>query len=168
MTSLAAFSGEACRLYVMVALAAAVAGKSMAIDDFRDTLLDLPGLSPRNSGAAALAVIGSEAVILGWAAVAPRTGMVAALAAFALMSSAILAALLTGRPLMCNCFGGRARPVSWLDLVRNLALIGACASFLLAPPLGAPGLAGWLLLLGLAFIAFLVSANLDEIAAPAR
>lgn len=168
MTTMAAYAGEACRLYVMVALAVAVAGKAMAMDDFRDTLLDLPTVSTRNSGAAALAVIGIEAVILGVVAVAPSAGMAAALAIFALMWTAILVALLTRRPLMCNCFGGRARPVSWLDLVRNLALIGACAMFLLSPPLGAPGLAGWLLLLGLACIAFLVSTNLDEIAAPAR
>ncbi|HEX8468262.1 MAG TPA: MauE/DoxX family redox-associated membrane protein [Allosphingosinicella sp.] len=168
MTTTAAYAGEACRLYVMVALAAAVAGKAMAMDDFRDTLLDLPMVSTRNSGAAALAVIGVEAVILVAVVVAPRVGMAAALATFALMWTAILVALITRRPLMCNCFGGRARPVSWLDLVRNLALIGASALFLLSPPLGAPGLAGWLLLLGLAFIAFLISTNLDEIAAPAR
>ena len=35
MTTTAAYVGEACRLYVMVALAAAVVGKSMAMDDFR-------------------------------------------------------------------------------------------------------------------------------------
>ncbi|HEX9947277.1 MAG TPA: MauE/DoxX family redox-associated membrane protein [Allosphingosinicella sp.] len=168
MTTTAAYAGEACRLYVMVALAAAVAGKTMSIDDFRDTLLDLPGLSRSNAGAAALAVIGAEAAILVAVAIAPRAGMAAALAMFALMWTAILVALITRRALMCNCFGGRARPVSWLDLVRNLALIGACALFLASPPLGAPGLAGWLLLLGMASIAFLVSTNLDEITAPAR
>jgi hypothetical protein len=165
---MSAFTGEACRLYVMVALAAAVAGKSIALDDFRDTLLDLPGLSPGNSGAAALAVIGAEAAILGAVMAAPRIGMAAALATFALMWTAILVALVSRRPLMCNCFGGRARPVSWFDLVRNLALVGACAWFLRSPPLAGPGLAGWLLLLGVAFIAFLISTNLDEIAAPAR
>lgn len=164
----AAYAGEACRLYVMVALAAAVIGKARAMEDFRDTLLDLPMVSARNSGAAALAVIGVEAAILVAVAVAPSVGMAAALAAFALMWTAILASLLARRPMMCNCFGGRARPVSWLDLVRNLALIGACALFLLSPPLGAPGLAGWLLLLGLGCIAFLISTNLDEIAATAR
>jgi hypothetical protein len=168
MTTMAAYAGEACRLYVIVALAAAVAGKSVAMDDFRDTLLDLPMVSMRNSGAAALAVIGVEAAILGAVVAAPRAGMAAALAAFALMWTAILVALVTRRALMCNCFGGRARPVSRLDLVRNLALIGACAGFLRSPPLDAPGLTGWLLLLGVACIVFLVSTHLDEIAAPAR
>lgn len=168
MTTMGAYAGEACRLYVMVALAAAVAGKAMAMEDFRDSLLDLPGLSLRNAGAAALAVIGAEAVILVAVAVAPRAGMAAALATFALMWTVILFALLTHRPLMCNCFGGRERPVSWLDLVRNVALIGACALFLASPSLSAPGLAGWLLLLGMAFIVFLVSTNLDAIATPAR
>jgi hypothetical protein len=112
-------------------------------------------------------VIGAEAAILAAVAVAPGAGMAAALAAFTLMWAVILIALLTRRPLMCNCFGGRARPISWLDLVRNLALIGACAFFLLSPPLVTPELAEWLLLLGVAFIAFLISANLDELAAPA-
>ncbi|MEA3011147.1 MAG: hypothetical protein QOJ91_2839 [Sphingomonadales bacterium] len=167
MTGTAAYAGEACRLFVMVALAAAVAGKTMAIDDFRDTLLDLPLVSIRNSGAAALAVIGIEALVLGAVGVAPRVGMAAALVTFLLMSTAILIALVTRRALTCNCFGGRARPVSWLDLVRNLTLIGACAFFLSCPPLDRPGLSEWLLLLGIAFIAFVISTNLDEIAAPA-
>jgi hypothetical protein len=165
---MAAYAGEACRLYVMVVLAAAVAGKAVAMEIFRDTLLGLPGISERNSGAAARAVIGAEAAILAAVALVPGAGMAAALAAFTLMWAVILIALLTRRPLMCNCFGGRARPISWLDLVRNLALIGACAFFLLSPPLGAPGLAEWLLLLGVAVIAFLISTNLDEIAAAAR
>jgi hypothetical protein len=168
MTTTAAWAGEACRLYVMVALAAAVAGKAMAIDDFRDTLLDLPMVSSRNSGEAALAVIGVEAVIVGAVVVAPRFGMTVAMVTFALMWAAILVTLVTRRALMCNCFGGRARPVTWLDLVRNLALIGACAAFLLSPRAVEPAVSEWLLLLGIAAIAFLVSTNLDEIAAPAR
>lgn len=168
MTTMAAYAGEASRLYVMVALAAAVAGKARAMDDFRDTLLDLPIVTARSSGAAALAVIGVEAAILGAVVVAPRVGMAAALVTFALMWTAILVALLTRRPLMCNCFGGRARPVSWLDLVRNLALIGACGLYLTSPPLGGFGLSAWLLLLGVAAIAFLISTNLDEVAAQAR
>lgn len=165
---MAAYAGEACRLYVMVVLAAAVAGKAMAVEIFRDTLLGLPGISERNARAAARAVIGAEALILAAVIVAPGAGMAAALAAFTLMWAVILIALLKRRPLMCNCFGGRARPISWLDLVRNLALIGACALFLLSPPLGTLRLAEWLLLLGVAFIAFLISANLDELAAPER
>ena len=167
MTTMAAYAGEACRLYVMVVLAAATAGKAMAMDDFRDTLLDLPGVTRRNSGALAGAVIAVEAVVLGAVIVSPRGGMAAALITFALMWTVILVALLTRRRLMCNCFGGRAREISRLDLVRNLAPVAACAFFLSRAPLDAPRPSEWLLLLGLAFIAFLVSTNLDEIAARA-
>jgi hypothetical protein len=168
MTPLAAYLAAACRLYIGVVLAAALPGKASAPSSLRGTLAGLPFLPERAAGIAAIAVIGAEAAILVAVAVAPGPGMAAAMAMFALFWLVILAALAGRRPMVCNCFGGAARPVSWLDLVRNGALVGACAFFLLAPPAAALGPASGLLLLGVALIAFLVSTNLDEIAAAAR
>lgn len=168
MTPLAAYLAAACRLYIGVILAAALLGKAAAPSSFRDTLVGLPLLPERAAGIAALAVIGAEAAILVAVAVAPQAGMAAALAMFAFFWLVILAAVAGRRPMVCNCFGGAARPVSWLDLVRNGALICACAFYLLGPPAAALAPATGLLLLGIALIAFLVSTNLDEIVAAAR
>ena len=168
MTPFAAYAAEACRLYILVVLAAAVLGKATAVDDFRATIVGLSGLPERSAGAAARAVIGAEAAIFATLIVAPRAGMAAAMAMFALFWTMILVALIRRRAVVCNCFGGGAKPISWFDLVRNLAMVGACAFFLLSPPPAALWPAAWLLLLGVACIVFLVSTNLDEIAAPAQ
>jgi hypothetical protein len=168
MTSLAVWLAAACRLYIAVVLAAALLGKAASPSTFRETIAGLPLLPERAAGVAAFAVIGAEAAILVAVAVAPRAGIAAAIAMFALFWLVILAALAGRRPMVCNCFGGAGRPVSWLDLVRNGMLIGASTLYLLAPPAVGLAPAAWLLLLGIALIAFLISTNLDEIAAAAR
>jgi hypothetical protein len=168
MTPLAAWVAAASRLYILVILAAALLGKAAAPASFRDSMAGLPGLSGRAGGAAALTVIGAEAAILAAVAIAPAPGMAAAMAMFAFFWLVILAALVNRRPMVCNCFGGRARPISWLDLVRNLALIGACAAFLLSPPPAAVAPSEWPVLLAVALIALLISTHLDEIADLAR
>lgn len=168
MTSLDSYLAEACRLYVLVVLAAAAAGKAKAVDEFRDTVAALTELPERGAGAAARVVILAEAAVLALAVVAPRFGVAAAMALFALFWVTILIALVRGQAVVCNCFGGGAKPISRLDLVRNLAMVGACAVFLLSPPAGSLDPYAWALLLGVAVIAFLVSTNLDEIAAQAQ
>jgi methylamine utilization protein MauE len=168
MTPVAAWVAALCRLYILVALAAAVAGKAADLRFFRETLAEMFRLGGRAAGAAALALVGAEAAIAFALLAAPRPGMMAALALFASFWLVILVALARRRPLVCNCFGGRARPISGLDLVRNGALVAACACFLLVPPAAALAPASWLLLAALALILFLVSTGLDEIAWLAR
>lgn len=168
MIPLAAYAAAACRLYVLILLVAAIAGKAAALDDFRFTLAELFRLPDRAAGGAALTVVGAEAAIAAGLVLAPRPAMAAALALFALFWLVILFALMRRRPIVCNCFGGRARPISGLDLVRNGALVAVCAFFLLAPPATAIAPAAWLLLTGVALILFLVSTGLDEIAQLAR
>ena len=165
MTPLAAWLAALCRLYILVALVAAVAGKAADLGFFRETLAKMFRLGNRAAGAASLAVVGVEAAIALALVAAPRPGMMAALALFASFWLVILIALARRRPLVCNCFGGRARPISALDLVRNGALVAASGFFLLAPPAAAAvAPAAWLLLTGVALILFLVSTSLDEIA----
>lgn len=168
MTHLAAWLAALCRFYIVVTLVAAVAGKAADLGFFRETLVAMFRLDDRAAGAAALAVVGAEAAIALTLVVVPWAGMVGALALFASFWLVILAALVRRRPLVCNCFGGRARPISGLDLVRNGALVAACVWFLLVPPAAALAPALWLLLAGLALILFLVSIGLDEIAWLAR
>jgi hypothetical protein len=168
MTAFQAYAGEACRLYVGLVLTAAIAGKAGAIDSFRTAVAALTGLPDRAAGAVAVGVIGAEAAILANLVFAPRPGMIAASALFTLFGAAILVALVRGRRVACHCFGGHARPLSALDLIRNLALIGACAFFVRSPPDAPLEASAWLLLLGVALIACLISIHLDEIVAPGR
>jgi hypothetical protein len=167
MTPLVAYAATACRLYIGLALIVAVVGKAAAMAAFRIAVAELTGLAPRAAGIVAPAVVTAETAIVAALVVVPRLGMAAAMFLFAIFSIAILAALARGRIVACNCFGGASRPVSWLDLVRNLALIAACAAFLLWPAAPFEPRA-WLLLLGVALIALLISLHLDEIGAPGR
>jgi hypothetical protein len=156
MTPLAAWLASLCRLYILVALVAAVAGKAADLGFFKETLAEMFRLRDRAAGAAALALVGAEAAIAVALVAAPGPGMIAALALFASFWLVILVALALRRPLVCNCFGGRARPISGLDLVRNGFLIAACAWFLIAPPAAVIAPAVWLLLAGLALVLFLI------------
>lgn len=163
-----AYLAEAYRLYLLVVLLAAAAGKARAIGSFAETLEALVHLPARwsRSGAAALAV--SESLValalLSGGAVAHH-GMVAALALFLAFTAVLLVALARRRTVSCNCFGVSDHPISVWDLARNLLLIAACAAWLL---MGRPAVTlapgGWLLLLGVAVIAFLLSMNLYRIA----
>lgn len=167
MTSLAAYVAAASRLYIGLALIVAVTGKAGAIGAFRIAVAELTGFPPRAAAILAPAVVAAEAAIVVAVVFAPRLGMSAAMLLFAIFWMAILVALVRRRRVACNCFGGTARPISPLDLLRNLALIAACAAFLRWP--AAPFEArAWLLLLGVALIALTISLHLDEIAAPGR
>ena len=83
MTPLAAWLAALCRLYILVALVAAVAGKAADLGFFRETLAKMFRLGNRAAGAASLAVVGVEAAIALALVAAPRPGMMAALALFA-------------------------------------------------------------------------------------
>ena len=172
MIETATYVAEACRLYILLVLIAAVAGKLAAMADFRDTVAALLPLPEPGVRAAAFAVAGAEALAAlllaaggSWA----RSGMAAALILFILFTAAILIALVQGRTVQCRCFGGRGHAISVHDVARNGALMAACGLYL---RYGAPGApideAGWLLLFGIAVILFLVTTNLDEIAMLAR
>lgn len=172
MTGTAAYISEACRLYILAVLAAAVVGKATAWRDFADTIADLFKLPERASRGAASLIAGAEALaafLLAAGGTWARAGILVALALFAAFTALILAALVQRRAFMCNCFGGRGHPISFHDLARNTALIAAAAFYLAWGPLGHPlAPAAWLLLAGIALIAFLVTINLNEIAQLAR
>ena len=168
MTPFAVYLAAVCRLYILTVLASAVVGKATGWRTFRESMTGQFGFSERAAGMAALAVLGAEAAILAAVALTARVGMAGALIMFALFWIMILVALVRRTDFACNCFGGAGRPVSRLDLVRNGTFVGACAFSLLAPSAAELHPSAWLLLLGVALIAFLVLTNLDEIAAAAR
>lgn len=168
MIETTAYVAEACRLYILVVLVAAVAGKLAAMAEFRDTVAALLPIPERAADAAALAVAGAEALAAillaaggGWA----RSGMAGALLLFILFTAAISIALVQGKRVNCRCFGGGGHALSVYDVIRNGILMAACGFYL---RFGVAGIAiepiGWLLLSGVALILFVVSTNLDEIA----
>lgn len=172
MMETSAYTSEMCRLYVLVVLLAAAGGKAVARRDFADTIAELFHLPERGSRVASLAVVGAEgliALLLVAGGAWGRSAMAAAMALFAAFAAVILVALVQRRSIMCNCFGGRGHVISFYDLVRNAALIAACGFYLVHGPSGhSLDAAAWLLMLGLVFILFLVSTNLNEIAHLAR
>jgi len=159
---------ETCRLYVLVVLLVAAAGKAHALGRFAETVEALVHVPARWSRAAATAIVISELVIalalLSGGAVA-RPGMVAALALFLAFTAVLGAALAQRRAVRCNCFGASEHPLSVWDLARNLLLIAACAAWLGTRRPAVALLPGqWLLLLGVAASAAVLSTNLHRIA----
>ena len=172
MIAAEAYLSEACRLTIVLVLAAAVAGKAFALRDLADMIADLLPVPARAARAGAVLVLGAEGLIAllllaggGWS----RPAMAAAIMLFALFAGFIALALVQRRTVVCSCFGGRGHPLSGWDLVRNLFLIAAGAVHLGQGPLGRPlDPAAWLLLAGIAFILFLIATNLNRIALLAR
>lgn len=172
MTAAAAYLSEACRLTIVLVLAAAVAGKAFALREFADMIADLLRVGERAARAGAVLILGAEGLIAllllaggGWS----RPAMAAAMALFAVFMGFILLTLAQRRAIVCSCFGGRGHPLSGWDLVRNLFLVAAGAVYLGQGPLDRPlEPAAWLLLGGIAFILFLVTTNLNRIALLAR
>lgn len=166
MTPAMAYGAEACRLYVLLALAVAAVGKGIRIQPFVETLDALSARTRLPSLGLAWTVVAVEGLCVGLLALgrpAACAGMGLALALFLLFTAAILISLRQGRALQCNCFGGPPHPVSAYDVARNLALIAAAAGYLLAPPARVET-AALPILAGFAVIGFIVSAHLREIA----
>lgn len=172
MNGTASYAAEICRLYVLLLLVAASAGKAVRRESFEGSVAALVRLDPRAARAAAAGVIASEAgiALLLLAGGRPAAaGMAAALLLFTLFSIAIAVALAKGRRISCNCFGGGGGPITGHDLVRNGMLIAAALFYLVqAPKVQGLDIIAWALLGGTALILLLVSANLGEIAALAR
>lgn len=158
---------EACRLYILVVLLAAAAGKARALGRFAETLEVLVHLPARWSRSAAAALTAVEllvalSLLAGGAAAA--LGMAAALGLFLAFTAVLLVALVQRRAVSCNCFGASEQRISAWDLVRNLLLMAACTAwFLLGPPAAAPSPGARLLLAGAAVLAFLLSTNLHRL-----
>jgi len=168
----AAYLPEACRLYIVVVLVASAVGKARAIGSFAETLEVLVHVPVRLSRATGAAISAAE-LLIALALVSGGTrahhGMVAALALFLAFTAVLLVGLAQRRAVSCSCFGFRDHPLSAWDVVRNLLLITACATWLIGRrSASAVEPSAWLALLGIATIALVLSTNLHRIAALLR
>lgn len=118
-----------CAAVVGAAFVWAGVGKVLALDAWRRASAALG--APRLAAAIVpwWEVLLGASLVSGWVAAPVRLAGIATLAAF----SALLAAnLARGRRPPCACFGSRAdRPLSWIALVRNAALVAALVAALL-------------------------------------
>jgi peroxiredoxin len=166
--SAAIYLAETCRLYVLIALAFAAWGKSVRLDEFRESLVDSFGVPQGMSGLAAVGIVGLEwstaALILGrgtW----ERIGMLIALLLLAAFTAVILVALLGNRIIRCRCFGSSNHTISAYDVARNATFISACGFNLAASSRDAAiDPLSHVMIAGVALIAFLISVRLRDIA----
>lgn len=160
------------RFFLIITLAAAVVGKSTAMKYFiasTEGLLRLPHTLARPVAMAIVMAEGSIVLLLAAGGTWSQIGAAASLFLFVAFSSAILMALIAGRAVRCNCFGGRGHRISSLDLVRNAVLIAAAAAILTLGPAGeAPAVAVLAVYLGLGLNLFLVTGHLREIRSALR
>jgi hypothetical protein len=70
----------------------------------------------------------TELVAVGLLITAPAWGGIFAFALLAAFTAVLVQVLRSGRPVICNCFGGlTTRPVSKWSLARNLVLLALAA-----------------------------------------
>lgn len=162
------YVAEICRLWLLIAVLIAAAGKSIAFGRFRS---DLAASFPELGSAAvplAAAIVAIEwllLVLLASGGAAGRYGLIAAALLFAALTAVVGVALAQDRTVVCSCFGGASHRLSGYDLLRNSLLIGAAVFGALAPPLRDIDVFSHIALAGIAVILFQLSTGLQDIAA---
>jgi|HubBroStandDraft_5_1064220.scaffolds.fasta_scaffold393556_1 hypothetical protein len=168
MTAATTYISEICRLYIAVLLFASAGGKSFTFYDFERDIFQAVGIPARLSRYVALAVIVAECTAALMSAIGSSWAQLGVATAFLLsflFTGFVLAMLAQAKSIHCNCFGHSNDAISSLDLLRNAFLMASCAFYLLgAPPTHSISAVAYLLLLAIAVLAFLFSANLNGIA----
>lgn len=136
--SLEAYLAEACRWFVILALLGAAAGKSIRFGRFRESLgAGFPMLGRIGAATVAVAILGGEwlagGLILAGGALS-RIGLLLALVLFVSLTLVVVAVVVKGMSVRCNCFGVSQQRISGFDLVRNLLFITAAVVALQAAP----------------------------------
>jgi putative oxidoreductase len=87
----------------------------------------LPGLAPHLAVLLPAIEITAGAVLLAGPLVWRRAAAAALFLVTAAFTVAVTAAVLRGLDISCGCFGGDSAKVTWLTVLRNLALLAAAA-----------------------------------------
>jgi hypothetical protein len=161
----AGYAAEACRLYVLVTLAAAVAGKARDLAGFRAAVARLARVPDALAWPAAGAILAAEAaaaagLVAGGAWTA--RALIAALGLFLGFTAVLGMALARGRLISCSCFGPSPRRISASDLARSLTLVAACLAAFALREAATPSLAARAVILGAVVLAFAGSIRLQE------
>lgn len=163
---------ETCRWLVLLALLAAVIGKSLHLRRFRESLEQgFPAIGRRGARLAAGAILageGAAGLLMLVGGEASRIGLVMALALFVSLTAVVVGVLATGGTVRCNCFGAGEQRLSGFDLARNLVFIAAAVVGLLGPSdAGAPDagtFSGVVTIVAVAAMLLLLSLHLRDLA----
>ena len=147
--SLDIYLAEACRWFVLMALLAAAAGKSVRFGRFRESLdAGFPVLGRIGAAMVAAGIVAGEWLAGGLILIGggfSRIGLLLASALFVSLTLVVVVVLARGMSVRCNCFGASQQRISGFDLVRNLLLIAAaCVALQVAPLPTGEGVSGGL------------------------
>jgi uncharacterized membrane protein YphA (DoxX/SURF4 family) len=134
--SVAAWLVETCRLLTAWTLVISAISKLRIPGEFRQLIRDHFPLCAPAAGLIAGTVIFLEIAAASLILTGGSTsyaGQAIAVTLFLMFTGVIVRALASENPIACGCFGGRDKPVSMADLVRNLFLLTASVLPLIIP-----------------------------------
>ena len=121
MTGFATLLAVAVAVTLVIAAAAKLRDPARTVGDFAALGLPIPGLLARLVPAVEVAVAVALVIVPGW-------GAVAAFGLFVLFTALLISLVRSGQPIACSCFGAVSdEPVSWVEVARNVVLLGAAA-----------------------------------------
>jgi hypothetical protein len=167
MTSWITYVSEICRLYVVVLLIASAGGKSFSFFQFERTISESMNIPARLGRFIALGIVGAEyfaALTSAMGGAWAQFGMVVALLLSVLFTGFVVTMLVQDKSVRCNCFGGASNDkLSAIDVVRNAILMASCTFYLLGAPPHSLSAVTSSLLLPVALIGVILSANVKGI-----
>ncbi len=135
MTGLASILAVAVAATLALAAIAKLREPARTVADFKALGLPLPSVLARVVPALEIAVAVALLAIPGW-------GAMAAFSLLVLFTALLVSLIRSGQPIACACFGAVSdEPVSWVEVVRNVALLGATATVIPIDSLEVPGFA---------------------------
>jgi len=147
MTELASLLAVAVALTLVIAAVAKLREPDRTAQDFAALGLPYPRVLARGVPALELAVAIALIVVPGW-------GAVAAFGLFVLFTALLISLIRSGQPIACSCFGAVSdEPVSWVEVARNVVLLGASAAVVPIDHLERPSFAAIVAFSALAVIA---------------
>lgn len=165
------FLAEISRLFIFCILASATIGKSRSLRTFKQNLTESFWVPAAWSSPAAIFIVFLEAVLAVAMLMKNHVSYYAtqgALLLFSVFTVVLSVSVIQERRIRCNCFGHTEEFVSHLDIIRNLVIISACIFYLSHYQPTAVAMPIQPLLFGMAFICYLISTNLNNIAIIAR
>ena len=127
---------EVIRLLTVFILFFAAWGKSQAFTVFQTNLVESFRVPVRFSKVATVAIIGTELLLAVGVLLNNQNGhlfMWLAFVMFGVFTLALMVSFSQNQLVKCNCFGAENRPVSKLDILRNLLLLALLLHYLLHP-----------------------------------
>ncbi|MDW3190971.1 MAG: MauE/DoxX family redox-associated membrane protein [Cytophagales bacterium] len=157
---------EFSRLFIFMVLLFSAIGKGRTFGQFKENLSQSFKVPAQWTTALTTLIImleGLLAMVIFMNNQFTPLAMLCALILFTGFTILISITVIQDRLVRCNCFGQDDEYISYLDIIRNVVLILACGFYVIAHETILLETPIQLILLGMAFIAFLVITNLKNI-----